>query len=206
MSDIAELARDTVEQVADGCIIFSAREENAEVSSFFYLVNDSQGPRIQAHQLHLQLWGHIFQAPPETKRSKFLVARSAADGSLSHLRSIWEQHFPGPPAKVLISHDQAEKRVRKRIFKSSRMVVQLRTELLNSIPLRETAVGKHYAKVLKAHIKSLKSGQKQGGKWWKQAEDPDGSIHEREIELRHWKKCKLPLRCKGCLLVEERSQ
>lgn len=180
----------------------SSREPNVEVSSFFYLVNDTQLPRIQAHQLHLQSWSRIFGPPPEPEPSKFLVASSDLDEPLANLCSVWQEHISGPHAVVLRSHEQAEESVRNTISLSTQMVVRLRTELLQLLPLRKTTVGKHYIDTLGKHIESLQSGRNPVWKVWKKPQDPDGSLQGLKEELRHWKKCKVPQECRGCLLTE----
>lgn len=93
--------------------------------------------------------------------------------------------------------------MRETISLGFQMAVRLRTELLESVSLRKTTVGRHYVKMLEEHVKSLESGQKLGWKVWKKPQDPDGRLRGLKTELRHWKKCKLPQSCKGCLLVDQ---
>jgi hypothetical protein len=176
---------------------------NLKASSFFYIVNQSQLPRgREVDELHLQSWSQIFGVPPEPEASKFLVTDRPPGEYLDYLCSIWTKNISGPEARVLKkSHEEAQSSVQQAIESRSQMVVRLRMELLEPLPLRKTTVGRHYVNMLKTRIRLLESGNQPRWKLWKRLRDPDDRLTALKTELRHWKKCKVPQKCRRCLLI-----
>lgn len=178
-----------------------AREGHIKVSSFVYLVDDSQSPKeVQTHRLHLQVWSRILGTPPKPRESKFLVSRRNLQEILA-MRSIWVEHISGPEVVLLTSHQDAAKSVRDTIKSGTQMIVQLREEL-QTVPLRKTTVGKHYVEVLETYIESLEQEKEHKWKVWKKPQDPNARLCWAKRELRHWKKCTFPQKCRGCPYIE----
>lgn len=175
----------------------SIRGEEEKVSSFVYLVNDSQSEEdVERHRLNLESWSNIFGPSPEREARSFLVASSllqAIPRDIGCLCSIWKKNISGTEVTDLMPQKQAEGSVRQAFSSSPQMTVQLRTELQESMLLRKTTVGKHYVKILKKRRKELL------GPWWQvKPLDPDGALKTLNTELDHWKKCKLPGYCRDC--------
>lgn len=196
---------------ADRCLITSFRDKHDKVSSFVYLVNDSQSAEeVETHQLHLQSWSKIFGTPPEREASKLLVASSLLAVLPSNIRdlcSTWKKNISGTEVTDLMPHREAKELVRHAVSSSSQMIVQLREELLRPLPLRKTTVGRHYVKILKKRRIELLQPR---GHWWqmllRRRQDPHGDLARLNRELGHWKKCKLPRECTDCLFVRRQNR
>lgn len=189
------------------CLMTSIREHD-EVSSFVYLVNDSQSEAdVKRHELHLESWSNIFGKPkppaaPELEPPKLLVASSLLNALPLNIRglcSIWKNNISGTEVTNLMPHNEAEESVRQAISSCSQMTVQFREELKEARLLRKTTVGRHYVKILKKRRKEL---QVPGGHLWQwRRQDPDEALKMLNMELDHWKKCKLPRNCKDCRFI-----
>lgn len=178
----------------------STRGDDEKVSSFVYLVNDSQSVEdVERHRLNLESWSNIFGTPPEHEARRFLVASSllqAIPRDIRCLCSIWKKNISGTEVRDLMPQKQAEESVRRAISSCSPMTVQLRAELQESMLLRETTVGRHYVEILKKRRKKLQGDllRRLLRKW----RVPNEALTALNTELDHWKKCKLPGYCRDC--------
>lgn len=177
----------------------STREDDEEVSSFVYLVNDPQSDEeVERHAFHLESWNNIFGKPLELEVTKYLVASSLLTPpppDIPKLCSIWKNNISGTEVTDLMPHGTAEKLVCKAISSCSQITVQLRAELKGPRLLRNTKVGRHYVKILKKRRKELE------GHWWqklRRRQVPNEALKTLKTVLEHWKECKLPGDCRDC--------
>lgn len=194
----------------------SIREQDEEVSSFVYLVNESQLEKdAESHKVPLESWGNIFGKPkpsavPGLEPPKLLVASSLLRShplDISDLCSLWKENISREEVLRLMPHNKAEDSVREAISNDppSQMAVQLREELLKPMLLRKTTVGKYYVTMLKKRRKEIQGPGGRFRRLFRRRQVRNDALETLKTELKHWKKCKLPGVCTNCRFTQSHS-